>query len=213
MLFCVSSPAQSNNIVNESSPKLKKFLLDNPEAARVFTNAIANAFSNKTVQLFYFYSDDESQARAYHFYPQQVDSAEVMLCIRENQAPLDEFITTLFETLNTKKETAFIKLEQNAYYGKIVRGQFAKEILQNEFEANKSIRSILLKLNFGTNEMSEAYYCQKCIECPTNFDDFLTYSKKISQRDVMKEYELKYDSLRKMYFDSISASNSVAPTN
>jgi hypothetical protein len=211
MLCCVSSWAQSNNIVNEASPNLKKFLLNDPEAAKVFTNAIVNAFSNKTVQLFYFYSNDESQARAYHFYPNQVDSPDVMLCIRENQTPLDEFITTLFETLNTQKETAFTELSQNAYYGNITKEQFAKGVLRNEFEATKSIRSILLTLKFGTKEINDSHYYGRFIECPTNFDDFLAYSKKVSQdRDVMKEYELKYDSLRKMYNDSNSASNSPA---
>jgi len=209
ILLCVSSLAQSN-IFSEASPKLKNFLSENPEAAKVFTNAIANAFSNRTVRLFYFYSDDESVARAFHFYPNTVGTPDVMLCIRENQTPLDEFITTLFETLNTKKESAFAELSQNAYFGKITKEQFAKGIIRNEFEATKSVRSTLLTLKFGTNEIREAYYYQKYIECPTNFDDFLTYSKKVSQRDAMKEYELKYDSLRKMYNDSNSASNSPA---
>jgi hypothetical protein len=213
MMFCVSSWAQSSNIVNEASPKLRKFLSDNSVAEKFFTNAIANAFSNRTVQLFYFYSDDESVARAYHFYPNTVGSPDVMLCIRENQTPLDEFITTLFETLNTKNETAFTELSQNAYYGKITKEQFAKEVLRNEFEATKSVRSILLALKFGTNETSDAYFYDMYIKCPTNFDDFLTYSKKVSKRDIMKEYEIKYDSFRKMYFDSISTSNSVAPKN
>ena len=212
MLFCVSSLAQSNSIVSETSPKLNKFLSDNPDAAKVFTNAIANAFSNKTVQLFYFYSNDESQARAFHFYPNTVGSSDVMLCIRENQTPLDEFVTTLFETLNTKNESAFAELSQNAYSGTITKEQFAKGILQNEFEATKNVHSILLELKLGTNEVNESYYYGKFVECPTNFNGFLTYTKKVSQnRDVMKEYELKYDSLRKMYFDSLS--NSVAPKN
>jgi hypothetical protein len=214
ILFCASSWAQSNSIINETSPKLKKFLLDNPQAEKIFTNAISTAFSNKTVQLFYFYSDDKSQARAYHFYPKTVGSPDVMLCIRENQTPLDEFITTLFETLNTKKENAFAELSQDAYSGAITKEQFAKGILRNEFEATKSVQSILLELKLGTNELNGSYYYSKFSQCPTDFDDFLAYSKKVSQnRDVMKEYELKYDSLRKMYFDSNTATNLVAPQN
>jgi hypothetical protein len=214
MLLCVSSWAQSNSIVSEASPKLKKFLSDNPEAANVFTNAIANAFSNRTVRLFYFYSNDDSEARAFHFYPTMAGSPDVMLCIRENQTPLDEFITTLFETLNSKSESAFTELSQNAYSGTITREQFAKEILRYEFDATTNTRSILLTLKFGTNEITDSDYYRRFIECPTNFDGFLTYSKKASpDRDVMKEYELKYDWLRKMYLDSNSSSNSVAPKN
>jgi hypothetical protein len=214
ILLCVSSWAQSSSVVIEASPKLKKFLSDNPEAAKVFANAIATAFSQKTVQLLYFYSDDESKARAFHFYPNTIGSPDVMLCIRENQTPLDEFITTLFETLNTKNENAFTELSQNAYSGTITKEQFAKGILQKEFEATKSIHSILLELRLATNEVNESFYYRKFAECPTNFDGFMAYSKKVSQsRDAMKEYELKYDSLRKMYFDSNTATNSVVPKN
>jgi hypothetical protein len=211
MLLSVSSWAQQNNIISEASPKLKKFLLDNPEAAKIFTNAISNTFANRTVRLYYFYSDDESEARAFHFYPNMAGSPDVMLCIRENQTSLDEFITTFFETLNSKNESGFTALSQNAYSGTITREQFAKGILQYEFEATKNTRSILLTLKFGTKEINDSHYYGRFIECPTNFDDFLAYSKKVSQdRDVMKEYELKYDSLRKMYNDSNSASNSPA---
>jgi hypothetical protein len=107
MLLCASSWAQQTNIVSAASPKLKKFISNHPEAAKIFTNAISSAFSNKTVQLYYFYSDDESEARAYHYYPNTVGMPEVIVCVRENQSSLDEFITILFETLNTKQEAGF----------------------------------------------------------------------------------------------------------
>jgi len=210
MLFCVSSWAQSN-IVSEASPKLKKFLSDNPKAAKIFTNAISNAFSNRTVRLFYFYSNDDSEARAFHFYPNTAGCPNVMLCIRENQTPLDEFITTLFEILNSRNENAFANLFQDAYLGTKSREQFATEISRYEFEATKDTRSILLALKLGKREINESDYYRKFVECPTNFDGFLSYSRKVSpQRDAFTEDELKYDSLRKMYNESNSASNSPA---
>jgi hypothetical protein len=208
MLFCVSSWAQ-NNIVREASPKLQKFLSDNPVAAKVFKNAISNAFSNRTVRLFYFYSDDDSEAPAFHFYPNTAGSPDVMLCICENQPPLDEFITTLFETLNSRNENAFENLFQDAYLGTKSREQFATEISRFEFEATKDTRSILLTLKFRKKEINESYYYRKFIECPTNFDGFLSYSRRVSpHRDAITEYELKYDSLRKMYHETNSVSNS-----
>ena len=208
MLLCVSSLAQSN-IVGTLSPKLKKIMLDHPEAAKILTNAISNSFSNKTVRLFYFYSDDGSEAKAFHYYPNTIGLPEVVLCVRENQSPLDEFITILFETLNSNGESSFAKLSQDAYYGTITREQFAMGILQYEFEATKNTRAALLTLEFGKKEINESYYYRKFAECPTNFDGFLSYSKKISpQREAFKEYELKYDSLRKIYNDSNSLTNS-----
>jgi len=194
-----------------ASPKLKKFLSDYSETAKIFTNAVSNAFSNKTVRLYYFYSDNDSEARCFHFYPNRAGMPEVVLCVRENQAPLDEFICVLFETLNSKNESEFWKLFQDASLGNISREQYAKEILQHEFEATKNTRAILLTLKFEKKETGESHYYREFAECPTNFDDFLTYSKKLSQdRDVLKEYELQYGSLRKMYIDSNSSSNSPA---
>src|SRR5271157_5475011 len=102
-------------------------------------------------------------------------------------------------------------MSQNAYSGTITREKFAKVILRYEFEATTNTRSILLALKFGTNEIADSDYYRRFIECPTNFNGFQKYSKKTSHdRDVMREYELKYDSLRKMYFDSNSTSNSPA---
>jgi hypothetical protein len=213
-LLCAPSWAQSSNVASEVSPKLKKFLSDNPQVAKLFTNTISTVSSNRTIQIFYFYSDNESEARSFHFYPNTTGFPDVMLCVRENQTPLDEFITVFFEIQNSKGENYFQNLEQEAYYGTISRERFAKEILQNEFQATTNVRSTLLSLRLPTNDIVNSDYYQSFKECPTNFEGFLKYSKKASpDRDVVKEYESKYDSLRKMYLDSNSPSNSVAPKN
>ena len=211
VLLCASSWAQESNIVSTASPKLKKFMSDNPEAKKTLNDAISNAFSNRTVQLYYFYSEDESQARAFHYYPNTVGLPEVILSVREDQTPLDEFSCILFETLNSKNESGFAKLTADACSGVVPREEFARKILQYEFEAIKYTRAALLKLKLSKKEIKESYYYRKFAGCPGNFDDFLSYSKKISpDRDAFKEYELKYDSLRKMHDDSNSISNSPA---
>jgi hypothetical protein len=216
VLLGASSWAQGNNILSTVSPKLKIFMSHHSEAAKILTDAFSSSFSNKTVRLNYFYSNDESdsEARAFHYYPNTVGQPEVVLCVRENQSPLDEFISVLFETLNSKSEAGFTKLSQDAYYGTISREQFAKEVRRYEFEAIKSTRAALVTLKFGKKETNGSYYYTRLIECPTEFADFLPYSKRISpNRDFDKEYELQYDSLRKVYseyHDSNSPSNSPA---
>ncbi len=213
-LLCAPSWAQSSNATSEVSPKLKKFLSDNPQVANLFTNAVSSASSNRTIQIFYFYSDNESEARSFHFYPNAAGLPEVMLCVRENQTPLDEFITVFFEIQNSKRENYFQNLEQEAYYGTISREQFAKEVLQNEFQATTNVRSTLLSLKLQTNDIVNSDYYQSFKECPTNFEGFLKFSKEASpDRDVMKEYESKYDSFRKMYPDANSPSNFAAQKN
>jgi len=211
MLLCASSWAQDNNILSTVSPKLKQLVSHYPETLKVLTNALSNAFSNKTVRLYYFYSDDESEARAFHYYPNTAGLPEIVLCVRENQKPLDEFASILFETLNSKCEGGFAKLFQDASSGAISREEFAREILQYEFEAIKNTRDLLATLKFGKKDINESYYYGRFIECPNEFENFLLYSKKVSpRRDAFEEYELKYDSLRKMNGDLNSFSNSPA---
>lgn len=207
IVLCAPSWAQETNLINSCSPKLKKFVLEHPEARQALTRAISEAFSKKTIGLYYFYSDDESIARTFHYYPNAADLPEVVLCLRENQNPTDQFICILFETLNSQNENKFTNLMAQAYLGTIPKEHFAKEILRYEFEATKSVRTSLPLFKFGKKEIKDSHYYRWFIECPTNFEDFLSYSKKGSQRDVFQEYELKYDSLRKEYIDANSVSS------
>ena len=202
--FCASSLAQTNNIIRTASPKLKKFISDHPESGKTLENALSTAFSNRTCGLFYFYSDTESEPRAYHYYPNSAGMPEVVICVRENQKAIDEFITVFFETVNSKNESGFAKIIQDARLGAITREQYAERILKLEFEATKAVRATLLTLKFQKEETDASYYYRKFIECPTtDFQNFLLYSKKVSpQRDAFKEYELKFDSLQKKYRES-----------
>jgi hypothetical protein len=209
LLVCASSLAQTNDIIRTASPKLKKFISDHPESGKTLDNALSTAFSNRTCCLFYFYSDTESEPRAFHYYPQSAGLPEVVICVRENQNAIDEFITVFYEIVNSKNEIGFAKINQDAGLGTITREQYAERILQLEFEAAKAVRSTLLTLKFEKKETDASYYYRKFTECPTtDFQTFLSYSKKVSpQRDAFKEYELKFDSLQKMR----RGSNSSAP--
>jgi hypothetical protein len=199
ILLCPTSWAQGSNILSTVSPKLRKFLIDHPAATKVFTNTFAEAFSNRTVSLHYFYSDDDSEARAFHYYPDTPGLAEVIICVRENQIPLDELITTLFEVLNSKGEDQFAKIFDAAKAGTISRTEFAKAILRVEFEATKNMQKLVVPLQLKETEKAESHYYKIYVGCPTGFDEFLSYSKKVSgNRDVVKDYESKYDALRKM---------------
>src|SRR5262245_51555087 len=63
-LFCGSCAAEEIGIFKTVSPKLKQFLVDHSAASNALVGAISESFSNRTVQLYYFYSDDEAQPRA-----------------------------------------------------------------------------------------------------------------------------------------------------
>lgn len=184
----------AGDVLSMASPKLKKLVADYPAAAKVLTNSFAEVFPGKRVQLYYFYTDDESKPRAFHSYP---DATGISISIRENQHPWDEFITLLFEGINTKGEKQFGKLCQEAKAGAISRTDFAKGILRIEFEAMKTTRDLVAGLKPAEKEKAESHYYKKVVECPGSFDDFLSITKNgSSKRDVIKHYELQYDYLR-----------------
>jgi hypothetical protein len=198
LLLCVSSWAQQTNILNSNysvSPKLRQFITDHSAASKLLTDTLSESFSNRTVQLYYFYSDDESIPRAFHYYP---DESVVGIVIRENQQPSDEFISLLFEVLNSENEKRFQEITQKAESGALSKANYATEILKTEFEVVKRTRELIRGLNLNKKEISESYLYNRYIECPNKFEDFLSYKKKVSpQRDQIKEYEMQYDSLPK----------------
>src|SRR5438876_5736803 len=138
--LCGATRAQEVKILNKVSPKLRQFLIEHPTALRPLTNVLSVAFAERTLQLYYFYSDDESVARASHDYP---DESVVAIFIRENQQPLDEFISLIFEAQNSTSEKQFLKLFAKAKSGAISKNDFARDIVRLEFDATKRTRDLL----------------------------------------------------------------------
>jgi hypothetical protein len=195
VLICASSWAEKPNILEMSSPKLRQFLVGHPVASVTLSNVFVEAFSNRSVQLFYFYSDNESIPRANHSYP---DEASVNIFIRENQLPSDECICLIFEMINSEGEKRFLQLMDMAKSGTISKQDFVKEMMRQEFEAVRKIQSLIGGFNLSKPETQESYYYNRLAKCPSNFEDFLTYKKKVSpNRDQVKEYEQSYDYLQK----------------
>lgn len=189
--------AQQSSLESRMSPKLQQFMKDHPAASASLRSSFFGTFSNRTVWVFYFYAGDDSEARAFHFYPNTIGLPEVVICVCENQQPVDQFITMLFETLNARGEKRFGELVDEATAGSIPKAEFVREILRQEFEATKRTRELVLAIRFSRKEKSASHYYRIYAECPTTFDGFVSYTKRVSgKRDVIKEYEAKYDSLR-----------------
>jgi hypothetical protein len=195
VLICVSSWAETPNILDMSSPKLRQFLVGHPVASITLSNIYVEAFSNRSVHIFYFYSDDESVPRAHHSY---ADEASVNIFIRENQQPSDECLSLIFEMINSEGEKRFLQLADMAKSGKITKQDFVKEVMRQEFKAVRKIQSLIGGFNLNNTETHESYFYNRIANCPGNFEDFLTYKKKVSpNRDQVKEYGQWYDYLRK----------------
>jgi len=196
MLPWISSPAQQTNIVSMLSPKLRKLMTANPAALTILTNAFCAACTNKSVTVHYFYGD--SRPRAGHYYPDTIGEADAVLVIREDQQPWDEFMSIVYELQNASNGGRIEELIQRAKSDSISRAEFATEILRVEFESLKTTRALLRDLKLSKKEKAGSYFYPLIMPCPSDFQGFLSYTKRVSApRDVVKEYEAKYDALRK----------------
>jgi hypothetical protein len=195
VLLSTSSQAQTSNIFSMVSPKLKQFLTAHPEASLAMSNVLSEAFPNRTVQLFYFYSDDESTARASHYYQ---DESSVGIIIRENQQPCDECMCLIYEMLNSEGEKRFLELTEQAKSGAVSKEGFVMGIKQQEFQADMKMQNLVRKFRFSEKEKAESYFYNRVIHEPSNFEESLSYAKKVSpKRDQIKDYEQEYDYLQK----------------
>lgn len=201
---CISCWAQDNGVLKNISPKLKQFLADHPVASASLTHALSEAFGNRNLGLYYFYSDDESVARAAHYYP---NPSSVTIIVRENQLPCDEFICLLFEILNSEGEQRFQQLVEMAKAGSISRVDYATECLKQEFIAAKKIRDLIATFGLSQKEIAESWSYNRLIQCPDDFDAFLPYLHKVSpNRHAFEDYERYYD-LQKQYYDSLKTAH------
>jgi len=193
-LLCISSGAQDSNLLSMVSPKLRRFLADHPAISKLLADAISEAFSDRKARLYYFYSDDESVPRAYHSYP---DRSTVSITIRENQRPSDECIALIFEVLNSEGEKHFKVLMKQAQARAISKADFVMEIMRVEFRAVMKTRDLLSKFKLSKKEIAESHYYKRFTQCPSDFEGYLTYKRKVAPngRDQAKEYEQLYDSI------------------
>ncbi len=197
VLVLIGSHAEETNVLSTLSPKLRTFLAANPAALKVLTNAYSVAFRTNTVQTTYFYSEDDSKPRAGHYYPNTAGMADVQVMVRENQEPLDEFTSILFELLNSKNQGRFQQIVDEAKAGAIQRTEFAVAVIRIEFEADLAVRDVLKEMKFTPEQETQSYFFSRLVNCPTNFEEFLAYQRRVSpNREIIKEYQAMYDALR-----------------
>jgi hypothetical protein len=175
------------------SPKLREFLGAHPLAAKELDQVITEDFAHRSVQVYYFYTDDETAARAFHYCP---TTNAVVFCVRENQNQVDEFLCILFEMLNTKKDPEFRMLQNMVRLRGISRTNYARDMIKVEFATLQEEKTIINNLHFSNPEIAQSATYRHFMDSPSKFDDFLANSKKLANRDVVKQYEDQYDSLQ-----------------
>lgn len=205
LLSCVLCSGQQKDMQSALSPKLREFLNTYPNAAQLFTNILSEAFAQKQVWLYYFYTNDKSMPGAYHRYQSE---AGVEIFVQENQEPLEEFISIIFEAINSENEAKYRDIFQMAQQGHISEGDFALEILRVECNVMNRTRDLLKQLKLKSKDTSKAGMYKHLMECPKDFDQFLAYIRKDpSKRDPFIDYERQYNSLQKAAVEDQSRTN------
>ncbi len=187
-VVCLGVQAQ-----NSFSPKLTQFLLNHPAASLALSNVIGEVSSTRTVQIYYFYTLDESAPKARHHY--LGDSSTVGIFVRENQPACDECISILFEVLNSKGEKRFRELFGLAKSGGISKERFVREILRQEFQAVTEARKLIRGFGLKKKEVAESTSYSYFTQAPEEFESFLAYSRKLSHVGDQKTYEQLYETI------------------
>jgi hypothetical protein len=199
VLLCVSSWGQDSMTLSRVSPKLRKFLDGHPGAAKTLSKTLSEAFSNKTIELYYFYTDDETVPMGDHFYDHIAGKTWVTILIRENQEPCDEYVSFEFEALNSEGEQRFEELEGMAKAGTISKPDFVRGIEKQELAASLKMQSILGRLQLSKKEIAKSHFYNKFLDCPSNFDEFISYRNKFTLNANLRDeqhYGQVYDNLR-----------------
>jgi hypothetical protein len=195
-LLCLTARGGGHDIspLTMGSPKLNQFLLRHPQALAVLTNQIALASSNRTVKLIYYYTGDEKEPRAFHYYP---SNSVVCIGLRENQAVLDEFVCCVFEIVNSRAETHFKKLMDSARLGEISKSDFVQGLLKIEFQSAMKARDLIRGLKFKSQEAAASCFYPKLVNCPDDFEGFLDSMRRAgTESDRRQRYEQMFDALR-----------------
>ena len=137
MFLCPPSWAQEIKILDMVSPNLREFLLKRPKDLECLTNVLSSAFKSRKVELFYYYSSNESSPRFFQTYPSEL---AVNISIRENQKPVDQFICLLYEALNSEGAEAIGELCRKAKSGDVSRIAFAMGCLRSNLMALKKLK-------------------------------------------------------------------------
>jgi hypothetical protein len=159
------------------------------------SNVFAEVSSDRVVQVYYFYTSDESAPKAHHHY--LGNSSTVGIFVRENQHACDECISILFEVLNSKGEKRFRGLWGLAKSGGISKADFVRETQRQEFQAALAARNVIRTFDLKPEEMAESKSYGDFIKTPDDFEGFLERSRKVSQGGDQKAYEDLYEKIRK----------------
>lgn len=186
--------AQASSLEEQMSTALKALLATNAPSRKALDKVISELPTGTELRLTYFRSASESEPLSTHgYFP-----SGIIVSLRADQQPWDEFICLYFEIANSLSRKRFEALVDEAKSGAIARDKFPIEGLRIEFAAVKRTRDVIKSLSISTDEQLASYSYTRLSGCPDNFDDFLAYRQRVSpKRDPIGFYKELYDKLQR----------------
>lgn len=193
VLLASNGITQEPSILAQVSPKLRQFIADHPAASKALTNAL-HEVAARHLAVFYFYTADETRPPALHHSP---DESSLVVTLRENAQPCDEFICLLYEIVNAKSDETYRALFKEAKTGTISKERFIDSVFEKEFVAAKEMKLLITNLGLTPAEADGSRNLQVFRQCPDTFAEFLTQVKADTNSNFqLKSYEEQYDAVR-----------------
>ena len=116
------------------------------------------------------------------------------IAVRENQHPLDEYISILFEILNSANEESFSKLARDAERGKVARSEFPLKALAIEHRTVSQTRDLIRTVPLEEADIVDSQLYYSFLKSPDGFDEFVAYvQSNQGRRNALQEYSNQYD--------------------
>lgn len=116
------------------------------------------------------------------------------IVVRKNQHALDEYVSILFEMINSINEASFLKLARDAETGKVSRSEFSLRALEIEHSSVCQTRDLIARLAFAEQDIGDSELYYSFLESPNGFRDFVAYIQRTGSRiDAVQVYLDQYD--------------------
>jgi hypothetical protein len=193
---CTNCSKQSTALVQMLSPKVREFIEHHSEVNELLTDAFREATTNRTMRVYYFYTEDVTVPPAFHSWT--FSASNFVIFVRENDWPVDELTGIFFELINSQRDDKVQAIVQRAALGRIGRQDYVVAIAKEEFAAAPKLQAFLNRLRLSKQEMAECRDYQFFAGAPMDFETFMSHMKEASLkgRNYFGFYEEQYDAIR-----------------
>jgi tetratricopeptide (TPR) repeat protein len=181
----------SSDFLKTLSPELQQFLRENDSASKYLAGILEVQLRVRAFTVIYTTNYFGSTACHVNKRP---DLAEIWLS--KGEEPLDEYLSLVYELLNSSHEEKFRNVREQASAKKISRRDFIREFIKIEQEAHLKLKADLRKLALSDKDIASSRQYELQLKMPDTFEEFYLGCKNVSDDwSPARDYSQMYDSL------------------